>query len=48
MKDPDFLAEAARLNFDVAPVSGIVLQGIVERALSTPKELTALARRLLE
>src|SRR5262249_22059184 len=31
MKDPDFIAEAGRLNFDIAPISGIVLQGIVER-----------------
>jgi tripartite-type tricarboxylate transporter receptor subunit TctC len=48
MKDPDFLAEAGRLNYDVAPISGIALQGIVERVLSTPKELAALAKRLLE
>jgi hypothetical protein len=48
MKDPDFLAEAGKLNFDVAPISGIVLQGIVERVLSTPKELAAQAKHLLQ
>jgi hypothetical protein len=48
MKDPDFLAEAGRLNFDVAPITGIVLQGIVERVLSTPKDLAARAKHLLE
>lgn len=48
VKDPDFLAEAGRLNFDVAPISGVVLQGIVERVLSTPKELAAQAKHLLE
>jgi tripartite-type tricarboxylate transporter receptor subunit TctC len=48
MRDPDFLAEAGRLNFDVAPIRGIVLQGIVERVLSTPKNLAAQAKHLLE
>ena len=48
MKDPEFLAEAARLNVDVAPISGIALQEIVERVLSTPSHLAARAKRLLE
>jgi hypothetical protein len=47
-KDLDFLADAGRLNFDVAPISGIVLQGIVEQVLSTPKNLAAQAKHLLE
>jgi hypothetical protein len=41
MKDPDFLADAGKLDFDVAPISGIALQAIVERVLSTPKYLAA-------
>jgi tripartite-type tricarboxylate transporter receptor subunit TctC len=48
MKDPEFLAEAASLNFDVAPVSGEALQRIVEKVLATPKDLAARARHLLE
>jgi tripartite-type tricarboxylate transporter receptor subunit TctC len=48
MKDPEFLADAASLNFDVAPVSGEALQKIVEKVLDTPKDLAARARRLLE
>src|SRR5580704_13876220 len=43
MKDPEFLAEAAPLNFDVAPVSGEALQKIVEKVLDTPKDLAARA-----
>jgi tripartite-type tricarboxylate transporter receptor subunit TctC len=48
MKDPQFLAEAASLNFDIAPVSGEALQKIVEKVLATPKDLAARARHLLE
>jgi hypothetical protein len=42
-KDPEFLAEAASLSFDVAPVGGEV-----EQVLATPKDLAARARHLLE
>jgi tripartite-type tricarboxylate transporter receptor subunit TctC len=48
MKDPEFLAEAASLNFDVAPVGGEALQKIVGEVLATPKDLAARARHLLE
>jgi tripartite-type tricarboxylate transporter receptor subunit TctC len=48
MKDPEFLAEAASMNFEVAPVGGEVLQKVVERVLSTPKDLAARAKHLLE
>jgi tripartite-type tricarboxylate transporter receptor subunit TctC len=48
MKDPEFLAEAASLSFDVAPVSGEALQKIVEQVLATPKDLADRARHLLE
>jgi tripartite-type tricarboxylate transporter receptor subunit TctC len=48
MKDPEFLAEAASMNFEVDPVRGEVLQRIVERVVSTPKDLAARARHLLE
>jgi tripartite-type tricarboxylate transporter receptor subunit TctC len=48
MKDPEFLAEAASLNFEVAPVGGEALQKIVAEVLATPKDLAARARHLLE
>jgi tripartite-type tricarboxylate transporter receptor subunit TctC len=48
MRDPDFLAEAAALNFDVAPIGGEALQGIVERVVNTPKDLAGRAKHFLE
>jgi hypothetical protein len=36
------------MNFEVDPVSGEALQKIVERVVSTPKDLAARARHLLE
>ena len=48
MKDPEFLAEAASMNFEVDPVRGEALQRIVEQVVSTPKDLAARARHLLE
>ncbi len=48
MKDPEFLAEAAKLNFEVAPVAGEAMQRIVGKVLSTPKPLAARAKHLLE
>jgi tripartite-type tricarboxylate transporter receptor subunit TctC len=48
MKDPAFLAEAAALNFEVAPISGEALQKTVEHIVSTPREVAARAKRFLE
>jgi hypothetical protein len=48
MKDPEFLKDAAKLNFEVNPVYGEQLQKIVEKVVSTPKELAARAKPLLE
>jgi hypothetical protein len=48
MKDPQFLAEAAALNFEVSPVLGDKMQAIVERVLATPKPLAARAKGLME
>src|SRR6186713_902891 len=44
MKDPEFLAEAKALNFDVEPVLGEKMQKIVEKVLATPKDVAAKAR----
>ena len=48
MKDREFLAEAATLNFEVNPVGGAQLQQVVEKVLATPKPVAARAKSLLE
>src|SRR5689334_4190957 len=48
MKDPEFLAEAKALNFEVDPVPGERMQKIVEKVLATPKDVAAKAKGLLE
>jgi tripartite-type tricarboxylate transporter receptor subunit TctC len=48
MKDPEFLKDAAKLNFEVNPVYGEQLQAVVAKVLSTPKELAARAKPLLQ
>ena len=37
MKDPAFLAEAAKLHAEVDPLTGAQVQDIVEKVLATPK-----------
>jgi tripartite-type tricarboxylate transporter receptor subunit TctC len=48
MKDPEFLAEAAKLNFEVNPVLGEAMQATVGKVLATPKDIAARAKGLLE
>jgi tripartite-type tricarboxylate transporter receptor subunit TctC len=48
MKDPEFLAEASQLGFEVDPVLGEKMQKIVEKVLATPKDVAAKAKGLLE
>jgi tripartite-type tricarboxylate transporter receptor subunit TctC len=48
MTDPAFLADAAAMNFEVAPVHGEDMQKIVEKIMSTPKELAVKAKPILE
>jgi tripartite-type tricarboxylate transporter receptor subunit TctC len=48
MADPEFRAEAAGMNFDVAPVYGEEMQKIVGEIMSTPKELASRAKHLVE
>jgi hypothetical protein len=48
MKDPEFLAEAKQLGFDVDPILGEKMQKIVEKVLSTPKDVAVKAKGLLE
>jgi tripartite-type tricarboxylate transporter receptor subunit TctC len=39
VKDPGFLEEAKKMNFDIDPVSGAELQKIVAEIVATPKEI---------
>ena len=48
MTDPEFRAEAAKADFELAPVYGEEMQKIVERIMSTPKELASKAKHLVE
>ena len=48
MKDPEFLAEAQALGFEVDPVLGEKMQAIAEKVLATPKEVATKAKGLLE
>jgi hypothetical protein len=48
MKDPEFIAEAQGLGFEVDPVLGEKMQGIVQKVLATPKDVAAKAKGLLE
>jgi hypothetical protein len=48
MNDPEFLAEAQKLGFEVDPVLGEKMQAIAVKVLATPKEIAAKAKGLLE
>jgi tripartite-type tricarboxylate transporter receptor subunit TctC len=48
MTDPEFRADAAAMNFDVAPVYGEDMQKIVGEIMSVPKDIAARAKHLVE
>jgi tripartite-type tricarboxylate transporter receptor subunit TctC len=48
MKDPEFLDEARKLNFEVEPVLGEALQKVVAKVLSTSKTVADRARPILQ
>jgi tripartite-type tricarboxylate transporter receptor subunit TctC len=48
MTDPDFVAETAKLNIEVDPVSGEAMQKIVAGVLATPKHVANRAKPLVE
>ena len=48
MQDPEFLAEAKRLNFEVNPVLGEAMQRTVGKILATPKAAADRAKPLLQ
>ena len=48
VKDPEFLAEAKSLNFDVDPLRGLDMQNTVAHILATPADVVRRAKHLLE
>src|SRR3954470_18322414 len=48
MKDPEFIAETKSLGFDIDPVLGETMQKIVQKVLSTPKDVAVKAKGLME
>lgn len=48
MKDPEFVAETAKLNIAIDPVSGQAMQKIVAGVLATPPAILKRAKPLLE
>lgn len=45
VKDPAFLADAARRKLDIDPLTGAEVQQIVERAVATPPAVVEMAKR---
>ncbi len=45
--DPEFLAEAGRLNFEVNPVSADKLNTLLAEAYATPKDVVAKAAKAM-
>jgi tripartite-type tricarboxylate transporter receptor subunit TctC len=48
MKDPAFVAEAAKLQFDVDPLTGEQVQALVAQLAATPRDVVARVRAALE
>jgi tripartite-type tricarboxylate transporter receptor subunit TctC len=48
MKDPAFISEAARLQFDVEPLTGEQVQALVAQLAHTPREVVTRVRAALE
>src|SRR5215467_4346491 len=48
MKDAAFIAEAAKLQFDVDPLTGEAVQALVGQLAATPREVVTRVRAALE
>ncbi len=48
MKDPQFIAEAAKLQLDVSPMTGEEVQELVGHLVATPPAIVARVRHALE
>jgi tripartite-type tricarboxylate transporter receptor subunit TctC len=48
MKDPEFLAEAEKSQFEITPVTGEQVQKLVEEVYTTPKEVVVKAAEMVK
>ena len=48
MKDAEFLADAKKLNIEIAPVSADRLDGLVKKLYQTPKPIIEEARKAIQ
>jgi len=48
MKDPEFLAEAAKADMEISPVSGETLDAFVAELYKTPKDVVAKAAAAIQ
>ena len=48
MRDPEFLAEATRLNLDVDPISAEQVTALVRKAYTMPGDVVARTKAVLE
>jgi hypothetical protein len=48
MQDEAFIAEAAKLQFDVDPLTGEQVQALVAQLAATPRDVVARVRAALE
>jgi tripartite-type tricarboxylate transporter receptor subunit TctC len=47
MRDPDFLAEAQKLNFEIHPVSAATIESLLAEVYATPKDVLARAAKAI-
>jgi tripartite-type tricarboxylate transporter receptor subunit TctC len=47
MKDPDFVADATKMEIDVSPTSGAAMAALIKELYATPKDLAAKAARAM-
>jgi len=47
MTDPDLVAEAKRINLDIAPIAGEALQTLIAKLYATPQDVVDKAKAAL-
>jgi hypothetical protein len=47
MKDPEYIAEVAKMNVELAPYSGVEMQSLIEQIYATPAPVVERARTIL-
>jgi hypothetical protein len=48
MKDPEFLAEAQRLNIELDPMTGPQMTSLIAQVSATPPDIAARVRAVLD